>query len=66
MRLIRVVEKKAPSKKQQEDNVNAAELDFLDLEILIKETAGDLDLFELRCCIEDNNLGHVIQYRSIT
>ena len=57
VRINRVIENKAIRNKKQEDNVRAAELDFmLDLETLIKETAADLDLIELQCCIEDNNL----------
>ena len=53
----RVIENKAIRNKKQEDNVRAAELDFmLDLETLIKETAADPNLIELRCCIKDNNL----------
>ena len=57
VRIKRVIENKAIRNKKQEDNVRAAELDFmLDLETLIKETAADPDLIELQCCIEDNNL----------
>ena len=56
MRINRVVEGKAKRNKQQEDNVRSADLDFmLDLETIIKETAADLDLIELNCCIEDIN-----------
>ena len=55
IRKNRVVEQKATRNTQQEDNVRAAELDFmLDLETLIKETAADVDFIELNCCIEDN------------
>ena len=55
VRINRVVEQKANRNKQREDNVRAAELDFmLDLETLIKETAAEPDLIELNCCIEDN------------
>ena len=55
VQINRVVEQKATRNKQQEDNIRAAELDFmLDLETLIKETAADPDLIELKCCIEDN------------
>ena len=57
VRINRVIENEAIRNKKQEDNVRAAELDFmLDLETLIKETAADPDLIELQCCIEDNNL----------
>ena len=57
VRINRVIENKAIRNKKQEDNIRAAELDFmLDLETLIKETAADPDLIELQCCIEDNNL----------
>ena len=57
VRINRVIENKATRNKKQEDNVRAAELDFmLDLETLIKETAADPHLIELQCCIEDNNL----------
>ena len=57
IRINRVIEKKAVRNKKQEDNVRAAELDFmLDLETLTKETAADPDLIELQCCIEDDNL----------
>ena len=56
VRINRVVEQKAARNKQQEDNIRAAELDFLlDLETLIKETAADPDLMELNCCLEENN-----------
>ena len=54
VRINRVVEQKATRNKQQEDNIRAAELDFmLDSETLIKETAADPDLIELNCCLED-------------
>ena len=57
VRINRVIENKVIRNKKQEDNVRAAELDFmLDLETLIKETAADPDLIELQCCIEDINL----------
>ena len=56
VRINKVIETKAPRNRQQEDNIRAAELDFmLDLETLIKETAADPDLIEVQCCIEDNN-----------
>ena len=56
VRIIKVIETKAPRNRQQEDNIRAAELDFmLDLETLIKDTAADPDLIEVQCCIEDNN-----------
>ena len=56
VRINGVVEQKAARNKQQEDNIRAAELDFmLDLETLIKETAADPDLIELNCCPEENN-----------
>ena len=56
VRINKVIETKAPRNRQQEDNIRAAELDFmLDLETLIKETAADPDLIEVHCCIEDNN-----------
>ena len=52
----RVVEQKAARNIQQEDNIRAAELDFmLGLETLIKETAANPELIELNCCIADNN-----------
>ena len=55
VRINKVIETKAPRNRQQEDNIRAAELDFmLDLETLIKETAPDPDLIEVQCCIEDN------------
>ena len=56
VRINKVIEPKAPRNRQQEDNIRAAEPDFmLDLETLIKETAADPDLIEVQCCIEDNN-----------
>ena len=56
VRINKVIETKAPRNGQQEDNIRAAELDFmLDLETLIKETAADPELIEVQCCIEDNN-----------
>ena len=56
VRINKVIETKAPRNRQQEDNIRAADLDFmLDLETLIKETAADPDLIEVQCCIEDNN-----------
>ena len=56
VRINKVIETKAPRNRQQEDNIRAAELDFmLDLETLIKEWAADPDLIEVQCCIEDNN-----------
>ena len=56
VRINKVIETKTPRNRQQEDNIRAAELDFmLDLETLIKETAADTDLIEVQCCIEDNN-----------
>ena len=56
VRINRVVEQKASRNKQQEDNIRAAELDFmLDLETLIKETAADQELIEVNCCLEENN-----------
>ena len=56
VRINKVIETKAPRNRQQEDNIRAAELDFmLDLATLIKETAADPDLVEVQCCIEDNN-----------
>ena len=67
VRINRVVEGKTTRKKQQEDNIRAAELDFmLDLEALVKETAADPDLIELNCCLEDinsNQLPH--HYRTV-
>ena len=57
VRINRVLKNKAVRNEKQEDNVRAAELDFiLDLETLIKEAAVDPDLIELQCCIEDDNL----------
>ena len=45
---------------QEEDNVRSAELDFmLNLQTLIKETAADLDLTEINCCLEDNNTSQI-------
>ena len=60
-------EQKATRNKQQEDNIRAAELDFvLDLETLIKETAADTDLIELNCCLEDNNSNQIPHdYRTV-
>ena len=67
VRINRVVEEKAKRNEQQEDNVRSAELDFmLDLETIIKETAADLDLIELNCCIEDNNTDQIPHnYRTV-
>ena len=57
VRINRVIEERAPRNRQQEDNIRAAELDFmLDLEALIKETSADPDLIELQCCLEDKNM----------
>ena len=57
VRINRVIANKAIRNKTQEDNVRAAELNFmLDLGTLIKETAADPDLIVLQCCIEENNL----------
>ena len=51
------IEERAPRNRQQEDNIRAAELDFmLDLETLIKETSADPDPIELQCCLEDKNM----------
>ena len=48
VRINRVIEERAPRNRQQEDNIRAAELDFmLDLETLIKKTSADPDLIEL-------------------
>ena len=56
IRINKVIETKAPTNRQQEDNIRAAELDFmLEMETLIKETAADPDIIEVQCCIEDNN-----------
>ena len=56
VRINKVIETEAPRHRQQEDDIRAAELDFmLDLETLIKETAADPDLIEVQCCIKDNN-----------
>ena len=56
VRIIKIIETKAPRNRRQEDN-RSAELDFmLDLETLIKETAADPGLIEVQCCIEDNNI----------
>ena len=53
----RVIEERAPRNRQQEDNIRAAELDFmLDLETLIKETSAEPDLIELQCCLENKNM----------
>ena len=42
-------QKQKTKKKQKEDNVRAAELDFMhNLETLIKETAADPDLIKLQ------------------
>ena len=67
VRINRIVETKAKRKKQQEDNVRSAELDFmLDLETLIKETAADPELIELDCCLEDNNTNMIPnEYRTV-
>ena len=57
VRVNKIIETKAPRNRQEEDNIRSAELDFmLDLETLIKETAGDPDLVDVQCCIEDNNI----------
>ena len=32
---------------------------MLDLETIFQETAADLDLIELNCCIEDNNIDQI-------
>ena len=63
----RVVETKAKRNKQQEDNVRAAELDFiLDLETFIKETTADPESIELNCCPEDNNTNKIPnEYRTV-
>ena len=54
VRINHVIEERAPRNRQQEDNIRAAEFDFmLDLETLIKETSADPDLIELQCCLED-------------
>ena len=56
VRINKVIETKAPRNRQQEDNIRAAEHDFiLDLETLIKETVADPDLIKVQCYIEDNN-----------
>ena len=55
-----MVEQKATRNKQLEDNVRAAELDFMvDLETLSEQTAADPDLIELNCCIEHNNFNQI-------
>ena len=62
------MEQKATRNKQHDDNVRAAELDFMrDLETLIKETAADPVLIELNCCcIEDNNFYQIHnEYKSV-
>ena len=59
VQLNRVVEQNA-TRKKQEDNVRAAELDFvLNLETLGKGTAAGTDLIDLNCCIEDNILSEI-------
>ena len=67
VRINRVVEQKTTRKKQQGDNIRAAELDFmLDLETLIKETAADSDLIKLNCCLEENNSNQIPHdYRTV-
>ena len=67
VRINRVVEKKATRSKQQEDNVRAAELDFMiDLETLSKEITTDLILIDLNCCIGDNNFNQIPnEYKSV-
>ena len=69
VQMNREVEQNATRNKQQEDNIRAAELDFLlDLETIIKETAADPDLLELNCCLEDNNSNQLppsTKYRAV-
>ena len=61
VRMNTVVEQKATRNKQQEDNVRAAELDFmLDLETLSKESPAEPVLIELNCCIEENNFNQIL------
>ena len=57
----RVVEKKAVRHKEQEDNVRAAELNFmLDLKTLNKETsAAEPDLIELNYRLKDNQFSQI-------
>ena len=54
VRIKGVIEERARRNREQEDNIRAAEIDFmLDLETLLKETSADPDLIELQCCLED-------------
>ena len=50
VRINRVVEQKAARNKQEEDNIRAAELDFM----LDLETAAGPDLIDMNCCLEEN------------
>ena len=61
-----MIETKAVRNKQQ-DNVRAAKLEFmLDLDILIKGTAVDPLVYELNCCLEDNNISQILnEYKAV-
>ena len=67
VRINRVVEQKATKNKLQEDNIRAAELDFmLDLETVNKETATDPELIEVNFCLEENNSHHFLHdYKTV-
>ena len=67
VRINRTVEEKAKRNKQQEDNVKSVALDFkLELETLIKETAADPELIDLKCCLEENSFNLIPNdYRAV-
>ena len=65
VRINRVAEQKVTRNKQHDDNVRAAELDFMrDLDTLITETAADPDL-ELKCCNKNNFNQITNEYKSV-
>ena len=68
VRRTHIVKEKVNRDKQQEDNVRAAEMDFmLDLERLIKETSTGPDLIKLNSYTEDNNVSQIPnEYKTVT
>ena len=53
----KTIENKAVGNRQQEENIQSAELDsMLDFETLLKETAAYPNLIEEQCCLEANKL----------
>ena len=60
LRINHIIEIKAVQNRQQDDNVQSAELHFmLEHETLIKETTANLDLIDVQFCLEVNKLQQI-------